>query len=286
MMNSPLGAPGNAGVFGGVIPSLQEKGVPAITCCDGPAGIRMQKYCSLVPCGTGLAATWNRELTEKLYSLVGSEMKYYGVDILLAPGMNINRNPLCGRNFEYFSEDPVLSGKMAAAVVTGIQSQGVGCCPKHFACNNQETKRNRNDSRVSERALREIYLRNFEICVKEAKPISIMTSYNKVNGVWSHYNYDLVTTVLRREWGYQGMVMTDWWMQKSKSPEFPQLKNNAYRVRAQVDVLMPGDMGHLTKKYRSDGSLVKTLGKPEGITMGELQRTAENVLRLIVKLKA
>lgn len=286
MMNSPLGAPGNAGVFGGVIPSLQEKGVPAITCCDGPAGIRMQKYCSLVPCGTGLAATWNRELTEKLYSLVGSEMKHYGVDILLAPGMNIHRNPLCGRNFEYFSEDPVLSGKMAAAVVTGIQSQGVGCCPKHFACNNQETKRNRNDSRVSERALREIYLRNFEICVKEAKPISIMTSYNKVNGVWSHYNYDLVTTVLRREWGYQGMVMTDWWMQKSKSPEFPQLKNNAYRVRAQVDVLMPGDMGHLTKKYRSDGSLLKTLGKPEGITMGELQRTAENVLRLIVKLKA
>lgn len=285
MMGSALGAPGNAGVFGGVIPSLRDKGVPPITCCDGPAGIRMKKYCALVPCGTGLAASWNRELTEQLFRLVGAEMKHYGVDILLAPGMNIHRNPLCGRNFEYFSEDPVLSGKMAAAVVNGIQSQGVGCCPKHFACNNQETKRNTNDSRVSERTLREIYLRNFEICVKEAKPLSIMTSYNKVNGVWSHYNYDLVTTVLRKEWGYEGMVMTDWWMQKAGSPEFPQLTNNAYRVRAQVDVLMPGDMGHTAKKYRSDGTLLKTVGQSDGMTIGEIQRTAKNVLNLILKLK-
>lgn len=285
MMGSVLGALGNAGVFGGVIPSLREKGVPPITCCDGPAGIRMKKYCALVPCGTDIAASWNKELTEQLFSLVGAEMKHHGVDILLAPGMNVHRNPLCGRNFEYFSEDPVLSGKMASAVVKGIQSQGVGCCPKHFACNNQETKRNTNDSRVSERALREIYLRNFEICVKEAKPLTIMTSYNKINGVWSHYNYDLVTTVLRREWGYEGMVMTDWWMQKSASPEFPKLRDNAYRVRAQVDVLMPGDMGHMAKKYKSDGSLCKTLGQSDGITRGELQRTAKNVLKLILRLK-
>ena len=138
---------------------------------------------------------------------------------------------------------------------------------------------------MSERALREIYLRNFEICVKEAKPLAVMTSYNKVNGVWSHYNYDLVTTVLRREWGYEGMVMTDWWMQRSASPEFPALRDNAYRVRAQVDVLMPGDMGHTAKTYRSDGSLLPTLGRPDGITLGELQRSAKNVLRVILRLK-
>ena len=285
MMNSPLGAPGNAGVFGGVIPSLAEKGVPAITCCDGPAGLRMKRYCSLIPCGTALAATWNTKLVEKLHVLIGEEMKHYGVDVQLAPGMNIHRNPLCGRNFEYFSEDPLLSGKTAAAVVKGVQSTGKASCPKHFACNNQEVKRNTNDSRVSERALREIYLRNFEIVVKEAKPLTIMTSYNKINGVWSHYNYDLVTTVLRKEWGFDGVVMTDWWMRKSASPEFPELKDNAYRVRAQVDLLMPGDMGHVAKKYRSDGSLLKTLGKSGGITLAELQRTAKNTLEVIIRLR-
>ena len=285
MMNSPLGAPGNAGVLGGVTASLRDKGVAPITCCDGPAGLRMKKYCSLIPCGTALAASWNTELVEELHIRIGREMERHGVDVQLAPGMNIHRNPLCGRNFEYYSEDPVLSGKMAAAAVRGVQSAGKASCPKHFACNNQEVKRNTNDSRVSERALREIYLRNFEICVKEAGPLTIMTSYNKINGVWSHYNYDLVTTVLRREWGYGGVVMTDWWMQKSPSPEFPPLRDNAYRVRAQVDVLMPGNMSHTAKKYRSDGTLLKTLGKPDGITLGELQRTAANVLALVLKLK-
>ena len=285
MMGSSLGVAGNAGAFGGVIESLRQKGVPPIITSDGPAGLRLKKYCALQPCGTALACTWNTELIEALSAKVGEEMIHYGVDVQLAPGMNIHRNPLCGRNFEYFSEDPLLSGKMAAAVVRGVQSTGRASCPKHFACNNQEFKRNTNDSRVSERALREIYLRNFEIVVREAKPLTIMTSYNKVNGVWSHYNYDLVTTVLRLEWGYEGMVMTDWWMQKSASPEFPKLKNNAYRVRAQVDVLMPGDMGHMAKKYKSDGSLLKTLGQPEGITRGELQRTAKNVLQLVLKLK-
>ena len=285
MMNSSLGAAGNAGVFGAVIPSLREKGVAPVVCCDGPAGLRMQKYCSLIPCGTALAATWNTALVEALHRKIGEEMIHYGVDVQLAPGMNLHRNPLCGRNFEYYSEDPTLSGRIAAAAVRGVQSTGKASCPKHFACNNQETRRNVNDSRVSERALRELYLRNFEIVVKEARPLMIMTSYNKVNGVWSHYNYDLVTTVLRGEWGFDGAVMTDWWMKRAKSPEFPALRDNAYRVRAQVDVLMPGDMGHLSKKYRSDGTLLRTLGKPEGITLGELQRTAENVLRLILKLK-
>ena len=285
MMGSSLGMAGNAGAFGGVIESLRQKGVPPIITSDGPAGLRLKKYCALQPCGTALACTWNTELIEALSAKVGEEMIHYGVDVQLAPGMNIHRNPLCGRNFEYFSEDPLLSGKMAAATVRGVQSKGKAACPKHFACNNQETNRNKNDSRVSERALREIYLRNFEIVVKEAKPLTVMTSYNKVNGVWSHYNYDLVTTVLRGEWGFTGCVITDWWMQKSKSPEFPKLKNNAYRVRAQVDVLMPGDIGHMAKEYKSDGSLLETLGKPDGITRAELQRTAKNVLTLAMKLK-
>jgi len=284
-MNSSLGTEGNAGTFGGVIESLRQKGVRPIVTADGPAGLRLRKYAALLPCGTALACTWNDALVETLFVQVGKEMRKYHVDIVLSPGMNIHRNPLCGRNFEYFSEDPLLTGKMAAAVVRGVQSQGGSCCPKHFACNNQEVNRNYNDSRISERALREIYLRGFEICVKEGKPHTIMTSYNKINGVWSHYNYDLVTTVLRKEWGFDGVVITDWWMRKSKSPEFPKIRDNAYRVRAQVDVLMPGDMSRVAKGYRSDGTLLKTIDKPDGITRGELQRTAKNVLQLILKIK-
>ena len=203
--------------------------------------------------------------------------------MLLAAGMNIHRSRRCGRNFEYYSEDPFLTGKTAAAVVKGLQSEGVAACPKHFACNNQETNRNRNDSRLSERALREIYLKGFEICVKDAQPLTIMTSYNKVNGVWSHYNYDLCTRVLRNEWNFQGLVMTDWWMQYTSSPEFPNLKDNAYRVRAGVDVLMPG--GKRTGPKKSDGTLLKTYGKPDGITLGEMQQTAKNVLNLVLQLK-
>ena len=209
------------------------------------------------------------------------------IDVFLAPGLNIMRNPLCGRNFEYFSEDPFLTGKMAAAAVRGIQCKGAAACPKHFAANNQEVRRNRNDSRLSERALREIYLRGFEICVREGKPKTIMTSYNKINGVWSHYNYDLVTTVLRKEWHYDGMVMTDWWMQRSPSPEFPEIRDNAYRVRAQVDVLMPGNDGPqeiYPQDYVPDETLLETIDKEGGITRAELQRTAINVLNFAVKI--
>ena len=285
MMNSSLGIPGNAGAFGGILESLRSKGVPPIITSDGPAGLRLKRYASLLPCGTALACTWNTALIEEIGKKTGEEMGRYGVDVLLSPGMNIHRNPLCGRNFEYFSEDPLLSGKIAAAVIRGVQSTGRSACPKHFACNNQETRRNTNDSRVSERALREIYLRNFEIAVKEGKPLTIMTSYNKVNGVWSHYNYDLVTTVLRKEWGFDGCVITDWWMKKAKSPEFPLLENNAYRVRAQVDVLMPGSLKYMEKEYRTDPSLLKTLGQQGGITKAELQRTAANTLNLALKLK-
>jgi beta-glucosidase len=284
-MNSELGVAGNAGAFGGTIPSLRDKGVLPIITTDGPAGIRVSHYTSLLPCGTALASTWDTELVYELCEELGKELVYQGSDVLLAPGMNIHRNPLCGRNFEYFSEDPLISGRFGAAYVRGIQASGASACPKHFACNNQEVNRIRNDSRISQRALREIYLKGFEICVKEAKPLNIMTSYNKINGVWSHYNFDLVTTVLRGEWGFDGSVMTDWWMRSSKSPEFPNLRDNAYRVRSQVDVYMPGDKSRTAKKYNPDKTLLETVGMPDGLTRAELERTAKNVLGIVLKLK-
>lgn len=284
IMNSPLGTPGNAGVYGGVLPSLRQKGIAPVTATDGPSGIRLQSSCSLLPIGTLLACTFDEALIREVYEAEGREMREKGSDVLLAPGMNIHRNPLCGRNFEYYSEDPFLTGKIAAAAVLGLQKTGVSACPKHFACNNQEYCRNTNDSRLSERALREIYLKGFEICVKEAKPQNIMTSYNKVNGVWCHYQYELCTAILRGEWGYEGCVMTDWWMQSSSSPEFPALRDHAYRVRAQVDVFMPG--GRRIRRQKSDGTLLKTYGKPKGITLGELQRSAKNVLRFVMNSTA
>lgn len=280
IMRSPLGVSGNAGVFGGVLPSLRDKGVPPLSTTDGPAGIRVTKKRSLLPTGACMAASWNTELIEEVYAFIAEEMQECGSDILLAPGMNIHRNPLCGRNFEYFSEDPVVSGKCAAAVVRGVQSLGASACPKHFACNNQEVNRNMNDSRVSEKALREIYLKPFEIAVKTSQPKNIMTSYNKVNSVYSYNNYDMVTTVLRGEWGYNGNVMTDWWTKHVKSPEFKGLRDNAYRVRAQVDVLMPGVNGRFGSTKHPDKTLFETLGKADGITLGEVQRTAKNVLTL------
>ena len=285
VMGHPWGARGNAGIFGGVTESLRDKGVPPVVTTDGPSGIRLYDSCSLLPIGTLLACTFDLELVENLFAHVGREMVDRGSDVLLAPGMNIHRSPLCGRNFEYFSEDPYVSGKIAAAAVRGIQSQGVSACPKHFACNNQETRRQFNDSVVSQRALREIYLKGFEICVKEAAPKNIMTSYNKINGVWGHYHYDLVQTILRQEWGYRGNVMTDWWMQPSVSPEFPQLRDNAYRVRARVNVLMPGGSCYEDRSFRPDGTLLETYGTPGGITLGELQLCAATVLNCVMELK-
>lgn len=282
-MDSALGAKGNAGVMGGVLPSLRKKGVEPLTTTDGPSGIRIGACCSLLPIGASIASMWNTDLTQKVYEKIGEEMTVKGSDILLAPGMNIHRSPLCGRNFEYFSEDPFVTGKTAAAVVKGVQNAGVSACPKHFACNNQETNRTKTDSRLSERALREIYLKGFEICVKEAQPKTLMTSYNKINGVWGHYNYNLCTNILRKEWGFKGLVMTDWWMQYTESPEFPNLKDNAYRVRAGVDVLMPG--GKRTGKRKPDGTLLKTYGKKDGITLGEMQEVAKHVLSVVLDIK-
>ena len=282
IMDSPLGAKGNAGAMVGVTQRLRDLGVPPVITTDGPSGIRLQFYCSLMPNGTSLACTWDPDLVSRLYQCVGREMKQKGTHILLGPGMNIHRNPLCGRNFEYFSEDPLVTGKTAAAFVRGLQKSGASACPKHFACNNQETNRNYNDSRVSQRALREIYLKGFEICVKEAAPHTIMSSYNKVNGVWSHYNYDLCTTVLRGEWGYEGCVMTDWWMRPSPDPDFPDVWDSAYRIRAQVDVLMPGarPSAGFPPATDADPAPEESCARENGLTLGELQRGAKNVLRL------
>lgn len=285
IMRHPLGARGNAGIFGGVTQSLRDKGVPVVTTSDGPSGLRLYDSCSLIPIGTLLACTFDTALVETLMAHVGEEMKQRGSDVILAPGMNIHRNPLCGRNFEYYSEDPHLTGKMAAAYVRGIQSTGLSACPKHFACNNQETNRLHTDSILTERALREIYLKGFEICIREASPKNLMTSYNKINGVWGHYHYELVKGILRDEWGYQGNVMTDWWMRYAASPEFPRLRGNAYRVRARVDLLMPGSRSVGDKRRKTDGTLLATYGRSDGITLGEMQEAARNVLKCVLSIK-
>lgn len=288
VMNSALGAAGNAGVLGGVSETLRARGVRAVTATDGPSGIRLAGHASLLPSGTALASTWNLALVRELNALLADEMIALGSDVLLSPGMNIQRDPLCGRNFEYFSEDPVVTGLMGAAVVEGIQSRGVSACPKHFAANNQEANRTHNDSRVSERALREIYLRGFRICFQAAQPWAIMTAYNMINGVYAYYNDDLVTTVLRDEWGYDGVVMTDWWTVALDDPDFPQLGAAAFRLRAQVDVLMPGGLTSAEGPVAQtdDSDLLRSIRAGDGLDLAELQRSAVNVVRFVLRVSA
>ncbi len=238
-MNSPRVTGGTGSAFGGVCDELLAYGIPAVCCSDGPSGIRMDTghVATLIPNGTCLASTWNDELVEEIHTYIGIELRANDIDVLLAPGINIHRNPLCGRNFEYYSEDPYLTGKIAAAATRGLKNAGVAGSVKHFACNSQEKGRHKIDACVSERALREIYLKPFEIAVKEGETSVIMTSYNCINGEHTATNYDLVTSILRDEWGYRGIVITDWWSNLG-APDTENKTDISKMVKAQNDIYM------------------------------------------------
>ena len=254
--------------------AVTRLGIPSTVVADGPAGLRMMPirpgdsstyYCTGFPVEILLASTWNKALIEDVGQAMGNDILEYGVDLILGPATNIMRNPLCGRNFEYFSEDPFLAGKMSAAMIRGIQSRGVGTSLKHFAANNQETNRLFNDARVSVRALREIYLKPFEIAVKESQPWSFMSSYNRINGVYAQESHDLLTRILRDDWGFKGFVMTDW----------TGLRNTPAQVHAGNDLMMPGkreQIDHIVEAVRS-GELSEA----------DVNRNVRRILEYIVK---
>lgn len=284
-MSSPLVTPGTASAFGGVSDNLIGFGIPIACTADGPSGIRMDSghKATQVPIGTLLAATWNIGLVEELYVMEGKELVSNNIDALLGPGLNIRRSPLNGRNFEYFSEDPLVTGVFAAACVRGIMKGGSNATLKHFACNNQEKHRHTVNAVVSERAVREIYLKGFEIAVKEGGANSVMTAYNPLNGHWTASNYDLNTTVLRGEWGFKGIVMTDWWavMNDVANGGAADRRNTKWMVRAQNDLYMvvtnygaeSNVWGDNTLEGLADGSL----------TRGELQRCAMNICEFVMR---
>src|SRR5690606_20451816 len=277
-MVSPLVTPGTASAFGGVSDRLLSYGIPVGCTADGPSGIRMDSgdKATQVAIGTLLAATWNVELVEELYVMEGQELLRNNIDTLLGPGLNIRRSPLNGRNFEYFSEDPLISGAFAAACTRGIISGGSYATLKHFACNNQEKHRTKVDAVVSERALRELYLKGFEIAVKDGGANSIMTSYNPINGHWAASNYDLNTTILRGEWGYDGIVMTDWWANMNDPIDGGESsRQNTYAmVRAQNDLYMVVPNYGAEINAMEDNTLEKLADGT--LTRGELQRNAMN----------
>lgn len=262
--------PGVAGTTQGI----KRLGITQMALADGPAGVRVSThrkndtktyYTTGIPVGSNLACSWNTELLESVGQIVGNEVHEYGVDILLSPAVNIMRSPLCGRNFEYYSEDPVLTGKIAAAFINGVQSNDVGTSIKHFAANNQETNRTNNDAIVSQRAMREIYLKGFEIAIKESKPWTVMASYNKLNGPYTQESRELLTTVLRDEWGYKGLVMTDWIGQR----------NTAAQIHAGNDLMEPGS------QRQTDEIIAKV--KSGELSEADLDVCARRMLELIVK---
>lgn len=280
--------PGTAAAFGGVSHKLMTYGIPVGCCADGPSGVRMDGglKATQLPIGTLLACTWDVPLVEELFTMQGQELVRNRVDTLLGPGINIHRHPLNGRNFEYFSEDPMITGKMAAAITRGIGKNGVYATVKHFACNSQETKRHEIEAVVSQRALREIYLKGFELAVKEGNAQSIMTSYNPINGHWAASNYDLNTTLLRKEWGYTGMVMTDWWATMNDVAEGGAAsgKRTGDMVRAQNDIFMVVSNNGAELNSNEDDTMDALA---EGrLTVGELQRSAMNICGLLMKMPA
>lgn len=279
-MCSPKVTPGTASAFGGLTPHLKELGIPAGCCADGPSGIRMDcgTHATSIPSGTLLACTFDDELNEALFTEMGSELYQNRVDTLLGPGMNIHRCPLNGRNFEYFSEDPLLTGKMAAAQLRGMHKHGVTGTIKHFFANNQEYRRTFISSDISERAIRDLYLRGFEIAVKEGQARSIMTSYGAVNRIWTAGSYDLCTTILRGEWGFNGIVMTDWWAKMNDEGEEATQKNTKAMVRAQNDLFM---VVSDALSNSADDNTMESLKKGT-LTRGELLRCAENICRFLM----
>ncbi len=261
----------------GTSPAIPRLGIPATVLTDGPAGVRINPtrkgtdktyYATGFPIGTCLASTWNTELVSRVGQAIGNETKEYRCDVILGPGMNLHRNPLCGRNFEYYSEDPLLTGKIAAAYIQGVQQEGVGVSAKHFAVNSQETDRTSVDERVSQRAARELYLRGFEIAVRESDPWTIMASYNKVNGEFSMGNHDLLTKILRDDWGYKGIVMTDWIGIRDGLP-------TTREVHAGNDLMEPGQPAQV--KEIIEGVKKGTLD------IADVDRNARRMLEYIVK---
>lgn len=281
-MGSPKVTAGTAAAFGGVSDTLTALGIPCACCDDGPSGMRLDcgtKAFSL-PNGTLLASTFDRPLMTELFTFMGLEMHTNQVDCLLGPGMNIHRHPLNGRNFEYFSEDPYLTGEMASAELAGLHSTGAEGTIKHFCGNNRETRRHFLDSVISERALREIYLRGFEKAVKKGGAKSVMTTYGQVNGVWTAGNYGLVTGILRDDWGFDGFTMTDWWANINRRGKAPDKSDFAAMAMAQNDVYMVTADGAACNDNTLDSL------KSGELTRGELQRNAMNILRFLMTTHA
>lgn len=261
----------------GTSPAIPRLGIPATVLTDGPAGVRIDPtrkgtdktyYATAFPIGSCLASTWNTELVNKVGQAIGNETKEYRCDVILGPGMNLHRNPLCGRNFEYYSEDPLLTGKIAAAYIQGVQSQGAGVSAKHFAINSQETDRTVVDERVSQRAARELYLRGFEIAVRESNPWTVMSSYNQINGQYSMGNRDLLTKILREDWGFKGIVMTDWIGIREGLPTITE-------VQAGNDLMEPGQPAQVNEIIEG----VKS-GK---LDIADVDRNVRRMLEYIVK---